>query len=1148
MKKKYFLGSFLEPEFLIRQVMRLFVFMFCNIALSFNTISISAQTDVFIDKDCEITVDRVFDIIENQTDFKFIYKAEMFKNLPKINLKRGVITVSNILEKSFKNSKYNFVITDDKDIIIKDLKQQLQEKTIEGTIKSKLSNTPVSYANVSFISNRNKILGGTAADENGVFRTAISTKTKYIQISALGYKTIRIPYDDNKQVYTIFLEDGVNELSEVVISGRGFARKIETFTGSSTTINSDQIEAINPVNLVNVLEVLEPEFRVIENNLAGGNPNALPLIRIRGESSFSTLEDISRINNPIETNTVNLNVTGDQALNRDLIPTLEEQLAVDPNQPLIIINGFESTLREFFDTPPQRVKSITILKDASSTSIYGPRGANGVIVIELKESASGNMRFDYSVRNIAVLPDFSDYNLLNAREKLELEVQRGLDPFSAEYNSKQRAISSGVDTDWKSKAVTDQFYTNHNLTITGGANNIRYAANFNSSPNKGVLLGNNRDNLRGTLNLMIRRGNFSIRNRMTYSDVSSQDSPLESFRGIVELNPYYRLTDGNGNILKNLALEDDSNNDNFLGRVNNPFYNASLETIFENNVNNFTNNLVVNWKPSNKLRFSTTLSYVKENGERVGFKPADHTDFVNLTDVTLRGKRQESSTQREAFGVLLNGTYLFNFNRHNFTLNAVGAFDKSETIAGSNTFVGFSSSTFSTTNFGRYNERFSPNSFSTTQKGASGSLVLNYDFDRIVFADASLSSSISSNFGSNEGYATFWSSGLGVNLHNSGLFKNSKVVNFFKIIGSIGNAGSTQFAPQQSLILYRILAGEDVIPYNNLDPSVALQSYGNQNLAWQQVLQKNVSVDISLFNNKLNLGGNYYHNETKDAIQSKNLPAYTGLSATSVNIGGIVQQGWTGRISVNPIQNQKMSLTMFANGSRGLSTMYGLTDTFTESNEAALNDNMAYNPKRIVLEGQPTTVLYTAQSLGIDPQTGQEIFQDENGNQTFSYAEAERVAFDTNPDLTGAFGFTFRYKQVSLSSNFRYQIGGKAFNSTLLRRIENIGDGRRNNVDSRALRGRWQNPGDVTFFKDISDVSDTFASTRFVQDADFLDLNSVNLQYNVNPSFVVERLGLNNLSFSLAATDIFRVSKINQERGLDTPFTRTFVLTINTSF
>lgn len=235
---------------------------------------------------------------------------------------------------------------------------------------------------------------GTVTDLDGNYELRIPQQKSEVTFSYVGY-------DDVVKLYTmknassfskIIMSMNATQLADVVVTGV-YERKKESFTGASATFKTDELKSVGSANVLQSLKTLDPSFKMMENTQFGSNPNMMPDIEIRGKTS---------------------------------VMGLKEEYGTDPNQPLFILDGFETTLETIMNLNMNRVASVTVLKDAASTAIYGSKASNGVVVIETKAPARGRLQLSYKGDFGLSLADLSDYNLMNAREKLEFETLAGV--------------------------------------------------------------------------------------------------------------------------------------------------------------------------------------------------------------------------------------------------------------------------------------------------------------------------------------------------------------------------------------------------------------------------------------------------------------------------------------------------------------------------------------------------------------------------------------------------------------------------------------------------------------------------------------------------------------------------------------------------
>lgn len=220
---------------------------------------------------------------------------------------------------------------------------------------------------------------------------------------------------DDKEL-VIKLKEDITQMEEVVVTGYVNISK-ESFTGSSVSVKRDELLKVSKTNVIKALQVFDPAFRMVENNQWGSDPNALPEMYIRGRSGIGVKE-----------------------LDTDKLS--KSNLKDNPNLPLFIMDGFQVSIQKVYDMDPNRIESMTILKDAAATAMYGSRAANGVVVITTIPPTPGKVHATYTMTGTLNIPDLSDYNLMNAREKLETEVLAGA--FIDDEPAKQLELYTGI--------------------------------------------------------------------------------------------------------------------------------------------------------------------------------------------------------------------------------------------------------------------------------------------------------------------------------------------------------------------------------------------------------------------------------------------------------------------------------------------------------------------------------------------------------------------------------------------------------------------------------------------------------------------------------------------------------------------------------
>ena len=408
------------------------------------------------------------------------------------------------------------------------------------------------------VSNRKLKLFATT-DIDGKFLLSSVPADAVLTVEIMSYKTQEIRVADIKKELKIYLEPDTQVLEESVVTGI-FTRKKDSFTGSVQSMTSEDIKRVSNSNVVESLKNLDPSLLILDNLEAGSNPNAMATMQIRGASTLAA-----------ETS------------------NLKSNFLAKANQPLFILDGFETTLEKVTDMDMNRVQSITILKDASAKAIYGSKGANGVIVIETKALTNDKSRVTYNGSLSIEAPDLTSYNLCNSLEKLDVERREGYyvngDSFEtvarlALYNERLKKALEGQDTYWLSKPLRLGIGQKHSIGIELGSKELKALATFSYNDTQGAMKGSFRDVVSGNVNVAYRRGGWTFRNIMGVSHMNSSESPWGIFGEYAALNPYLTPYDEEGKLKKVLQTKDYTYNGiktSFL-LVTNPMYNATIGT------------------------------------------------------------------------------------------------------------------------------------------------------------------------------------------------------------------------------------------------------------------------------------------------------------------------------------------------------------------------------------------------------------------------------------------------------------------------------------------------------------------------------------------------------------------------------------------
>ena len=591
----------------IRLTMKLLLFF--SLALVLNTSAIPSkaqQTKVSLNlKDKQLT--EVLKLIQQQSGFNILYSNELVKNNRMVSLRIDSDDIHEVMRACLQGNALDYEIQNNT-IIIKALAaapQVPQVVKVRGHVIDAKTGQPMPGVTVVAMDGGGAVTGA-ATDADGLFTVNLPEDIRELTFTFVGYKSVTLPVQTDKEM-TVRLEEEVAEMDEVVVNGY-FTKSKNSYTGAVKTITNDQLKSVSNTNIIAAISALTPGLNLVERSDLGSNPNRVPELLLRGMSSFSS---------------------GTRVV----------------NQPTIMLDGVEISMEELYDLDMNEIENITVLKDASATALYGSRAANGVIVIERKKLAEGNIRVNYNLTGNVQFPYLKDYDLLNAREKLEYEKLSGL--YTPEqdrwgsvdmdkeqyrldqlYNERYKEVARGVDSDWLSQPARTAFSHDHSLRIYGGASNIRYELSGRFNNTQGVMKDDYRRRYALGFKLEYHLPNqLTFSNRTNYNETDTKDTPYGSFRNWIDQNPYDRIYDEYGNPNRNLSW------DNW-----NPMIDAKLGNFTLNSNKSITNTTDIRWDINDLFRITGNFNIAVSEGNGEKYISPDSKAFKDETDITKKGR------------------------------------------------------------------------------------------------------------------------------------------------------------------------------------------------------------------------------------------------------------------------------------------------------------------------------------------------------------------------------------------------------------------------------------------------------------------------------------------------------------------------------
>ena len=1067
-----------------------------------------------------VTLEEVIWALEKKSDITFFYNVTDVAGSNKVDAVFKDAPLEKILTEVLRGTNLSYEIQG-KVVVIKrnlssSVSDSLKSVTINGVVKDSYGNGLPGVTGVL-----KGTTTGVATANDGDFSITIPKRDSVVLVfSFVGMTTKEVVWKGEKTLNVVLLDE-VSEMEEVVITGI-FTRKAESFTGAATTFKQADLKRMGNQNILQSLKNMDPSFMVMENVDFGSDPNRTPDIQVRGASS---------------------------------LPNVKGEYESNPNQPLFILDGFEATVEKVFDLDMNRVASVTLLKDAAAKAIYGSRAANGVVVIETIQPEKGKLKVSYSGDLNITTPDLSSYDLCNAKEKLQVEWESGRykayypidEQFSLEqYNAIEREIARGVNTYWLAKPLRTGVGHKHSLYLEGGDDYLRYGVDLSYNKVAGVMKESSRENVAGAITLSYRYNKMIFRNVLSVAFNRADDSPYGSFSEYTKLNPYWSPKDENGNLKRVLGTFQRSYWQT-ASVYYNPLYNATLGTKNFSKYTEITNNFYMEWQMHKDLKFIGRFGYTQKQDSREDFYPGNHTKFADWTgdNYFKRGSYyiKDGTSKTLKLDATLN--YSKQWDKHLLFANLNWNLQQDSYDYHGMEAWGFLNDKVDHVAFAKqYAENGSPSGDETTTREIGLVGAINYSYDNRYLADLSYRLSGSSVYGSDNRWGGFWSAGIGWNMHYESFMSGQEWLKQLKLRASVGYTGSQNFNPYQAMATYKYFTNAE---YDNI-VGAYLMGMANDKLKWQRTQDINIGVDAQFFGS-LTFRFDYYVSNTDNLLVDFDLSGSTGFNTFKENLGEVQNKGFDATLNWRVYNNTEKDayFTIFGSVSHNKNKIVKISDALTHSNEAQNDDDV--NPSKPFTrfeEGQSTSAIWVVRSLGIDPETGDELFLNRKGEKTYEWNINDQVVCgESNPKFQGNFGFNTEYMGFSLNCSFSYKVGGDYYNQTLVDRVENVDI--QYNLDRRVFSGTWKNPGDVTFFKRITETPTTTRPTdRFVERQNELSLASLNLGYDfkhLNISKFAERL---KLAFYM--TDVFRVSSVKTERGLEYPFARTFSFSLQATF
>jgi TonB-dependent starch-binding outer membrane protein SusC len=895
-----------------------------------------------------------------------------------------------------------------------------------------------------------------------------------IRVSYLGYRTETYEVNPLTDGFVEFsLEPDYLLLDQITVTGY-VQTKRSARTSAISKIESHQLQGISGSSLA---EQAQGQISGLQISSTYGVPGSANHIRLRGTTS------INAGNNP-------LYVVDGVYINSD---------------PLQALHVGGQTINPLADINPSDIESIEVLKDANATAVFGARGANGVIIINTRRGVRDtptriNFSSEYGISNIVKL-----WNIASGPEHAQVINEAWVNDGNPFDTRPYRPVSEGgrgnpddqLTYDRLSPLLRTAGQQTYNLSFSGGDAQTSYFLSGDYTYQEATLRLFDFERLSFRANL-----DHTISNRLK---VGLSSSYSKTQRELVRAGDTGGILNTGIQDASLLPMFNEDGTDAQLGRFNNPY------VLLQNNFHNtFGKHLIANtflqWNILNNLSLKSSWS-LDDND----YFESVYYNAYRREGISANGSATDITTGKQTWTAEQVLNYLEIFNRVHFISVFLGnTLQKTDFNR-----VRIDGRNFPSPEFTRIT---SAAVTSGTSVGSSSALIsyfggINYNFDNKYSVDFNIRSDASSRFGANNRWATFPSGGFAWQLSEEPFVKNiAPWINELKIKSSIGWTGNQEINDFASLGVWE--GGQNYLGL----PGIAPYQLGNNDLKWETTRQFNAGFEATAFKNRLAVEFNYYDKLTSDLLLLVPVPIKTGFEATLQNFGELSNKGYELEVSTVNVENPGFRWTSAFNISQNRNIVTRLAAPFSQ-----------YNRNWVRLEeGYPLHSFWLYKQLYVDPQTGDAVYEDVNGDGRIT-SDDRQIVGDAWPKFFGGLRNNLSYRNFDLSAFVYFSYGNKVFNMN--RYFQENGGQRGTNWSMGGLiNERWQNPGDITdiprsFTLANADGSynHNFESSRFLEDGSFIRLRHVSLSYNIATeklqSFKVQRIRL-----YVNATNLFTIT------------------------
>ena len=945
---------------------------------------------------------------------------------------------------------------------------------ISGRVISVQDGQPLPGVNIQVKGTTN----GVSSDANGNYSITVPGSNAILIFTSIGLVSQEIAIG-NRTVINVQMQESINELTQVVVTGYNTTQR-KDITSSIASVSPEKFKDI-PVASFD--QALQGQAAGVQVQQSSGTPGGGLMVRVRGNTSISA-----------------------------------------SNRPLFIVDGVPVengalTGREFGGQTdnalalfnPNDIESIDVLKDASAKAIYGSRAANGVVLITTKRGkANQKTKFTADVQQ-GLIDIIRRPDLLNASELLELQreavINTGQDP---DKLGLIKGVTDGQNTNWLDAILRRGVYQQYQLSTQGGNDKTQFYLSGSYRNEEGVQLNNQFTRYTGQFKFDHKAtSKLSFGMNLTLSQVKNKrvkgDNFLDGvYSGAIKSLPYYSPYNEQGKLYGPSDPE-------YAGFPNfNPVGQAVLPR-FETYTIKMLAGLYVDYEILQNLRFRSKISVDYNNITEDQFEPSTTAIGGFLPSVGGNGYGVYGSTN--ASKIINTNTLNYSYQpaeKHHFSGTA--GFEVLQQFLRTGNLQGrlFPSDDFTYIRSAGIVDQ--GDSYKNRNGLVSTFAEVRYDYDEKYLATITARYDGSSRFGQNRRFGVFPSASVAWRISSEPFMQQFRFLDDLKLRTSYGFTGNEQIGD------YQFLGTWASATYSGAT-GVGPAALANANLQWERTREANIGLDASFFSSRLNVTIDAYDNLTNKLLFAQPIPQTTGFSTVQGNIGEVSNRGLELTISTVNVNKAVRWTTDFNVSHNENKVVYLATDQpvfrgYSGNGVSSTN---------VILPGQPLGTFWGLKFLGVDPATGDAIYDDKNGDGKITPADGQVIG-NAQAKLYGGLTNRVSWKGFDVSAFLQFSYGNSILNLTNTTLV-NTGADIQNNQSRQALK-RWQKEGDITSVPRYvyQNTYNNYLSSRFLEDGSFLRLKNVSIGYNL-PKNWIDRFKLTNTRIYASATNLWTLTR-----------------------